>query len=262
MQVIKRSGEREEFERDKALRAILRADVDEAEAEAIVRRLEAQLYDGISTEEIYRRIHQMLQGRKAARYSLKKALLRLGPEGENFETYVARVFSAQGFEASNRLMLQGRCVEHEVDVLMDKGGERVMVECKFHNSLGTKSNIQCALYVYARFLDLKEKEGLDRPLLVTNTRFTSDVERYARCVGMEVLGWGVPQGRGLEQLATVHRIFPVTMLEMRRGDQVTLLAHRFITVDDVLARKRDLSTLLSKESAQDIERQARDVLGE
>ncbi|MCU0861609.1 MAG: hypothetical protein MUE65_04755 [Methanomassiliicoccales archaeon] len=118
------------------------------------------------------------------------------------------------------------------------------------------------LYVYARFLDLKEKEGLDRPLLVTNTRFTSDVERYARCVGMEVLGWGVPQGQGLEQLATVHRIFPVTMLEMRRSDQVTLLAHKFITIDDVLARKRDLSTLLSRESAQDIERQAREVLGQ
>lgn len=260
MRVVKRSGEREEYDRSKTIRAIMRAGVDATEAEAIVGRLEAQLYDGISTEEIYRRVHQMLQGRKAARYSLKKAILLLGPEGENFEKYVARIFQAQGYETENRLILKGKCVEHEADILLKKDDERILVECKFHNSLGTKSTIQCALYVHARFLDLREKEKLDRIMLITNTRFTSDVEKYAQCVGMELLGWGMPLNKGLEDLATINRIFPITMLQLSRNERSLMLANNFITIDDVINRKRDLSILLGRDSSQKIEKQANEVL--
>lgn len=260
MKVVKRSGEHEEFDRRKTIAAVTRAGVSQEEAEGIVQRLESQLYEGITTEEIYRRVHDMLQGRKAARYSLKKALLKLGPEGENFERYVSRLFQMEGFETETRLTLDGKCTSHEVDVLMRKEGERIMVECKFHNSLGVRSNIQCALYVYARYLDLKDNHKLDRPMLVTNTRFSADAERYASCMGMDLLGWRTPEEGGLEILATKHRLFPITTLDMRRNDQSVLLAHRFVVVDDVLDRLADLRTLLSKESARDIEAQARELL--
>jgi hypothetical protein len=260
LQVVKRSGQREDYDPRKTIAAVIRSGVPEDEAEGIVRALEAHLYDGITTEEIYRRVHQMLQGRKAARYSLKKALLRLGPEGENFEYYVARLFQAEGYRTRTRLILNGHCTSHEVDVLMDKGEERVMVECKFHNSLGIKSNIQCALYVYARFLDLRESEDLDRPALVTNTRFSLDATRYAECMGMDLLGWRTPEESGIETLAKRHRLFPITSLEMRRSDQATLLAHRFIVVDDVLARTKDVRQLLPPDSADQIMAQAKDFL--
>lgn len=260
MKVVKRSGEREEFDRRKTMVAVMRAGVTEEEAEGIVGRLESQLYEGITTEEIYRRVHEMLQGRKAARYSLKKAFLKLGPEGENFELYVARLFQMEGFGTENRMTLNGKCTSHEVDVLMSKGSEKVMVECKFHNSLGIRSNIQCALYVYARFLDLKDNYDLDRPMLVTNTRFSADAERYASCMGMDLLGWRTPEGGGLESLATKHRLFPITILDIRRNDQSTLLAHRFVVVDDILDRLADLRTLLPKESVRGIEAQARELL--
>lgn len=260
MKVVKRSGEIEEFDRRKTIAAVTRAGVPQEEAEGVVRRLESQLYDGITTEEIYRRVHEMLQGRKAARFSLKKAMLKLGPEGENFETYISRLYQLEGFETETRVTLDGRCTSHEVDVLMTKGGKRVMVECKFHNSLGLRSSIQCALYVYARFLDLKDSYELDRPMLVTNTRFSSDAARYASCVGMDLLGWRTPAEEGLEDLVTRHRLFPITILEMRRSDQTVLMAHRFLVVDDVLDRLADLRTLLPKESAKGIEAQARELL--
>jgi hypothetical protein len=85
LQVIKRSGEREEFDPEKTRRAIMRVGVSDQEADAILDRLGQQLYDGISTEEIYRRVHDLLDGRKAAKYGLKKAIQRFGPDGENFE---------------------------------------------------------------------------------------------------------------------------------------------------------------------------------
>ena len=115
---------------------------------------------------------------------------------------------------------------------MTRGHERVMVECKFHNCMGTICNVQIALYVYARFLDLKEGEKLERPVLATNTRLSTDAQRYADCVGMEVLGWNSPPGNGIESIAKKHRLFPVTMMEMRQSDRAKLLAHGFVLVDD------------------------------
>lgn len=260
MQVIKRSGEREEFDPKKTISAMVRAGASQDEADGIMRALQPLLYDGITTEEIYRQVRQMLKGHEAAAYGLKKALLRLGPDGENFETYIARLFQAEGYNTKTRQILRGRCVTHEVDVLMTREQEKAMVECKFHNDLGLKCNIQIALYVYARFLDLRETERLERAFLVTNTRLSLDAQRYANCVGMEVLGWNTPQGKGIESLAKRHRLFPLTMLDICHRDQETLLAHSFILVSDLIERSDEVSAILSKSSADDILSQAREVL--
>lgn len=261
MQVVKRSGEREGFDRNKTKAAIMRVGLTDNEAEDVLAKLVPQLYEGITTEEIYRRVHQLLQGRKAVKFGLKKAILRLGPEGENFEKYVARLYRAEGYQTQNRLMLGGKCVVHEVDVLMTKDGERSMVECKFHNSLGLKCNIQCALYSQARFLDLSQSNRLDHVHLVTNTRFTSDVVRYAECVGMRLLGWRYPEGEGLEELAERHHLYPVTMLKMARSVQVQLLSEDVVLVDDILQQGDRLRRIVPKDALIDLEEQARDLLG-
>lgn len=260
MQVVKRSGEREEFSRWKTINAMVKTGATRDEAEGILQALEPQLYEGITTEEIYHKVRNMLEGRKAARYSLKKALFYLGPEGENFETYLARLYQADGYETRTRQILQGRCVAHEVDVVMTRDGKRTMVECKFHNHLGIKCNIQVALYVHARYLDLQDSERLDRHILATNTKFSSDAERYARCVGMEVLGWNSPEGCGIEALAERHRIYPVTMLDIRRHDIDILLAHRIVVVSDLLERSNEVYQLLSTNVADKLLAQAREVL--
>ncbi len=45
---------------------------------------------------------------------------------------------------------------HEVDVLAEKDGRRVGIEVKFHNEQGGKTDIKDALYVHARYEDLKQ----------------------------------------------------------------------------------------------------------
>ncbi len=260
MRVIKRSGESEEFDRRKTISAMVRAGVSQDEIEGVMSALEPQLYDGITTEEIYRLVRQMLDGRKAAHFSLKKGILRLGPEGENFETYVARLFRAEGYETKTRQFLHGRCVKHEIDVLMTKGKERVMVECKFHNYLGIKCNIQIALYVHSRFLDIKDSERIDRAILATNTNHSLDAMQYGRCVGLEVLGWNSPEGGGIAALAERHRLFPVTILDLRKSDQDVLLENRFIVVNDIIDRPEEVKRLLSRSAAESVIEQAREVL--
>ena len=250
MWVIKRSGEREQFDPAKARAAVMRAGVSPAEADEILDRLLPQLYDGITTEEIYRRIHQALDRGTAARYSLKKALLRLGPEGWHFETFVGRLFTADGYKVDVRQMLDGKCVQHEVDAVAEKTHEKVMVECKFHNSLGIKCAIQVALYAQARYLDLKDAHQLTGPCLVTNTRFTGDVVRYASCVGMRLLSWRWPEGGGLESLVEKHRLYPVTVLDLGRHDISVLMDNDIILVSEVLDREDQIARILPRASAE------------
>jgi len=261
--ITKASGEKQPFDESKLRRSLLRSGAPADVIDSAVSQVVARLRPEMTTREIYRLAFGFLKKRGkplAARYSLKQAIIELGPSGHPFEKLVGEVLKAQGYSVKVAQTVRGKCVSHEVDVVMSRNEERIMVECKFHNSLGVRSNIQCALYVYARFLDLKDTCNLDRPMLVTNTRFSSDAERYSRCMGMDLIGWRTPEGSGLESLATKHRLFPITVLELRRSDQTVLLAHRFIVVDDVLERLTDLRMLLPKDSAKDVESQARELL--
>ncbi len=249
LKVTKRSGEIEEFDRSKTKTAVMRAGAMSDEADMIINKLLPGFYDGITTEEIYRRVRAMLNARSAARYGLKKAILALGPDGRNFETLVFRLFQAMGYDAKVRQLVNGRCLTHEVDVMMEKEGQHFMVECKFHNSLSLKCAVQTALYTYGRFLDVDGACDLECPYLVTNTRFTSEVVKYADCVGMRLIGWKQPEKGGLEELVERYHLYPVTMLDLKKSDIRTLLEKDMVLVVDVLERKDEVVRSLGKDSA-------------
>jgi hypothetical protein len=256
MRVVKRSGEVEDFDPSKAINAILRIGTSPEEAQAILESVRPYLYDGITTEELYRRIRSHLPTPKAERYSLKKAIMLLGPEGHAFETLMGRVFEQMGYEVLVRQILKGKCVSHEVDVVIVKDGKKAIVECKFHNALGTKSSIPEALYTWGRFQDLKDSNGVDAPWLVTNTKFSSDVVRYGNCVGMHLIGWKYPEDGGLEKLMDDANIYPITVLDIRRSDQRTLLCHDFVICRDILDRKAELLSLFPRETGEKLIRKA------
>ncbi len=60
MRVVKRSGEVEDFDPSKAINAILRVGTSPEEAKAILESVKPYLYDGMTTEELYRRIRSAL----------------------------------------------------------------------------------------------------------------------------------------------------------------------------------------------------------
>ncbi|TFG55901.1 MAG: hypothetical protein E4H30_06025 [Methanomassiliicoccus sp.] len=256
MRVVKRSGEIEEYDPRKAINAILRVGISRDEAESILESLEPYLYEGMTTEELYRRIRANLPSCQAMKYSLKKAIMLMGPDGHAFETLMGRVFRELGYQVELRQILNGRCVTHEVDVVILKDGIKGTVECKFHNSLGIKSGIQEALYTWGRFQDLKDINGVTAPWLVTNTKFSSDVVRYAKCVGMNLIGWNYPDDSGLEKLVQKVEIYPITILNIKRGEQRTLLDHHFVICQDILERKSELLSILSREAGERIIRKA------
>lgn len=246
--ITKADGTREAFDNHKLLGSLARAGADRTTAHEISELVGEELFNGITTQEIYRRAFARLRDHRrgmAARYSLKRAVWDFGPSGFPFETYIAALLKAEGWEASTDRIIMGGCVEHEVDVVAHKGSEFLYVEAKFHNSPGFKTDLKTALYVKARMDDIraaraakKDKDGekaLVRGLLVTNTKFTSHASHYASCSGLELLSWEQPRGATLHDRIDAAGLYPITALTtLGRREKTILLEKRIVLCSELI----------------------------
>jgi len=105
-----------------------------------------------------------------------------------------------------------------------------MVEAKFHNLPGTKTDVHVSLYTKARFDDLKEKNGLTKAILITNTKMTVDAISYADCVGLNLISWNYPNEENLRDLIEKQNLHPVTQLDSITTAQKKILLENHIVV--------------------------------
>lgn len=216
MYITKASGEKVPFIKKKYEESLRRSGLTVAEAKKIGNQIYQDLYPEIPSDKIYYKTHQFLKKKNrlyAAKYSLKRAIMQLGPGGYFFERYMAAVLKHYGYQTRYNQFVYGKCVEHEVDIIARREGKRYMVECKYHTGSGRKSDLKVVLYVQARFLDLKDNQGFDEPVLITNTSCTTEAIKYARCVGLKIIGWRYPTGQeSLEHYIESKKLYPVTVL--------------------------------------------------
>ncbi|HSE34555.1 MAG TPA: restriction endonuclease [Candidatus Paceibacterota bacterium] len=226
--IIKSSGDREPWIPGKLERSLRAAGATEGLIADILRHVERDLHDGMRTADIYRHAFSLLKRAHrpiAAQYSLKKAIMQLGPSGFPFERLVAHLLSAQGFQTKVGQIVNGMCITHEIDVIAEKDDERLIVEAKYHNDPATKSDVKVALYVHARFMDVEKRFETDhvadgkrdtfhRAWLITNTNFTSQAIDYGRCAGLAMTGWNYPKGRTLQDLVQETQTHPITTLTL------------------------------------------------
>lgn len=240
--ITKADGEQEPFDAAKLEESLEHAGASSTMRARIAARIMHELRPGITTEEIYRHAFDMLQKEEAtpvaARYSVKRAVFELGPSGFPFEQFLAEVFRAHGWTARTGAALTGRCAPHEVDVLLEKDGKRVGVEAKFHNEPGGKTDIKDALYVHARYEDLKKApealSRVDEGWLVTNTRFTRNAVRYAQCSNLTLIGWDYPRSRNLLSLIEEAHVHPLTCLTtLSQGEKRKLLDSNIVLCKNV-----------------------------
>ncbi len=221
-QLIKSTGDIEDYNEKKLAESLRRAG---ASKPLISRTLYAVRPSGnrkITTDMLYRRVFQTLWREDRAiaeKYSLKRAIMNLGPAGHVFESFIARIFESHGYETRVSQIVQGKCVSHEVDVLARKGNKHYMIECKYHNKGNIRSDVKVVLYTQSRFLDIQsvwernELQGdIHQGWLATNTRPTSEAVAYAKCVGIRVIAWRYPEGAGLEYFIESKRLYPITVL--------------------------------------------------
>ncbi len=239
--IVKASGEKDIFSVTKLVSSLTQSGASAELAEDIAEQVEKQISSGVTTREIYRLAFHLLRKKQkpaAARYSLKQAIMDLGPSGYPFEQLIGRVLEREGYQVSFPEAVPGRCVSHEVDVVAVRGREKIMVEAKFHNQPGYRSDIKTTLYVWARFKDLRSvsQNNFTQCWLMTNTKFTSEAVQYANCVGMRAIGWGYPAGRGFENMIEESKLHPLTVLTCLSGREKRLLLEKNIVVASDLSK--------------------------
>lgn len=223
MKIIKHSGHIVNFNKDKLRHSLLKSGATTDLVDKVMRQIGNQLYDGITTKQIYKLAFSLLKkggNANAARYNLRAALQMLGPAGFFFEKFIARLYSAEGFDTKINLTLQGKCVSHEVDVALKKDRIVSMIECKFHNSREAVSDVKVPMYILSRFNDLREgphtifstNEKIDSCIIVTNNRFTSDAIAFANCSDIGLLSWNYPDDKNIKHKIDGSSLYPLTCL--------------------------------------------------
>ena len=248
------SGEKELWDPRKLERSLRAAKASPKLTHEILGHIEKDLRDGMRTDDIYSHAFVLLKeyDRPAAsQYSLRRAIMQLGPSGFPFEKFVAQILRAQGFQTKVGTIVRGACVDHEVDVVAEKADERILVEAKFHNSPDIKSDVKVALYVHARFQDIEKRlenqdgdEHFNRAWLITNTNFTSQAIQYGNCAGLSLTGWNYPKGRTLQDLVQETQTHPVTCLTTLSDPQKSrLLESGIVLCTDVMSNTNTLKRI-------------------
>ncbi|MCM4154403.1 restriction endonuclease [Gramella sp. AN32] len=221
--VKKYSGEYQAFDINKLINSLRRSRADENIVQEIARKVQGQIEEGMTTKKIYQMAFKMLKSRSrisASKYKLKKALMELGPSGFPFEKLVGKLFAYEGYTIKVGVIVQGNCVQHEIDVIAQKEEKHYMIECKYHSDQGRFCNVKIPLYIHSRFLDVEKQwehqKGHETKShqggVYTNTRFTTDAIQYGKCVGLLLTSWDYPIGNGLKDRIDKSGLHPLTAL--------------------------------------------------
>ena len=239
-QIYKSHGGLEKFSNEKLYSSLRRSGLKPKQCQLITDKVSREIGEGSKTRDIYRKTLRLVNQSSpvaAVHYSLKKAIFDLGPSGHHFETFVSRYFEEIGYTTKTCQTLNGRLVKHEIDIVGIKNGKRVFIECKFHNRIGIKNDIKIALYVKARWDDLKqgvEGKKLDAFYLASNTAFTLDAITYANGTGLKLLGVNAPVEKPfLEEIKALH-LYPITSLKgLNKHFKNELLSRNILLAKDL-----------------------------
>lgn len=257
MKIQKHSGEWVSFDKDKLIRSLQNAGADLQTIHIIVNEIESQIQEGISTKQIFKLAFEKLKIKsrhQAARYNIKQGIQMLGPAGFYFEKFIARIFELQGYNARTNLYLNGKCIAHELDVLLKKQEQISMVECKFHGSQQIKTDVKVPMYILSRFNDLREKkfkifdknEVVEKCWIVTNNKFTLDAIKFSECNNLSLLSWNYPENNSLKELISKYKVYPITCLTtITKAEKELLLKNNILTVYDFV-HKRNFNREFSK----------------
>lgn len=272
--ITKADGTKELFEESKLVGSLRNAGGSEPVIEEIVDHVSKEMYDGMPTNEIYSRAFKLLRTHSmsvAVKYSLRRALSELGPDGFPFEKYISKIFEAWGYKTLVGQNVLGVCVSHEIDVVAWNKEKLVMVEAKFHNEFAMKSDLKVALYIKARFDDLRGNmfsyDGLVRKLdegwLITNTKFTDQAIKYSECNGVKLLGWNYPKTGNLQDVIESLKLHPFTCLDsLSNANKKSLLQKGVVLCTDILNHPEVLDEVGIKDpEKQEIMKEIYEVCG-
>lgn len=251
--VLKENGELEAFDASKLVHSLHRSGASDKSISSVLKEVKGDIRHGMPTNLIYKQAYnhlRQIEKPAALRYSLKRAVMDLGPSGFPFEDFIGEIFKAKGFNVETGSIMQGSCVEHEVDLVAQNDKKYLIGEVKFHNELGIKSDIKVALYVNSRFEDIRKyrsergERTIDEGWLITNTKFTKAAVQYANCKGLKVLSWTYPRYGNLQDLIEETKIHPITTLTtLSKSEKNALLQNKIILCKSIQENEKSLSSI-------------------
>jgi ATP cone domain len=253
--ITKSDGARQLFQEEKLRNSLHRIGASDQAVEEILGEIEKTMTDGMSTAQIYSHAFSLLRKHShpvAVKYSIRRALIELGPDGFPFEKFVSRVFRAWGYETMTDQTVLGTCISHEIDVVAWNREKLVMVEAKFHHEIALRSDSKVALYINARREDITGtyfdyggiKRKIDEFWLVTNTKFTDQAITYGECNGLKMLGWNYPATGNLHDIIEQYRLHPVTCITtLTHQQKKELIGRDILTCSDLISQPHILDAL-------------------
>jgi hypothetical protein len=254
--ILKTDGTKEPFDPAKLKYSLERAGASAIASQEITHAVEEWLVKPATTTAIYRKAFALLRKKKEKapllHYSLRRSIAELGPTGFPFEKFVAQILKKKGYTVETGRMVQGKCVDHEVDVVAWNDKDLILSEVKFHSESGAKSDLKVALYIDARFEDLKAAEVettggkriMTQGLLITNTKFTLKAIQYGTCGGVGMIGWNYPSKGNLHDLIFETKIHPVTCLPSLTGPEKQLVIAQGIVDCATFKQREEIYTLV------------------
>ena len=223
MKIVKHSGNIVDYNPSKLEQSLMKSGASQRVVKTILEAIEKEIYEGISNQQIYKMAFGLLKkvsNSNAARYNRTEAIRLLGPAGFFFEKYIALLFSSENYQAVTNFILQGKCVSHEIDVLVKKDSTIAMIECKFHMGKDANSDVKVPMYILSRFNDLKDNrhtiftrnDTVSKCWIVTNNRFTTDAIAFAKCSKLNLLSWNYPENDNLKTKNDTNYLYPITCL--------------------------------------------------
>ena len=273
MNIKNNAGEIVEFEISKLENSLRNSGAGEQSLKRVLETILPKCFDGITTGELYRMAFEELKkisNSVAARYSLKKALLELGPAGFYFEQWIARVFQNIGYKTETGQLIKGHAVTHEADVIAKKDDKTYWVECKFRNAEDTKISVTTPMYVLSRIKDISNiqynlfgtKTEFTDGWLITNTYFTKDSIAFSEYYGLRLLSWDYPKDKNIKSLVDQNALYPITCLTTLDGKQKQkLLEEKCVLAKELFNNQNLLNILeLNDEKKSEVLKEARELM--
>src|SRR4030067_824932 len=163
-------------------------------------------------------------------FDLRKGLSLMVSKPE-FEVFVQVLLAHNGFEVTPNQLLDGRCVEHEVDAIARQNGVTFFVEAKHHSRYHTPTGLDESRLARAVLEDVfdgfalgKSDLKIDRAMIVTNTRYSDQAVQYGNCRNILQIGWSAPIDHGLQSMIEGKNLLPLSCLRSLSMDARLKLA--------------------------------------
>jgi transcriptional regulator NrdR family protein len=220
--VTKYDGTKQVFNREKIIRTATRMGATRQVAEQIVDEIEKKAYDGISTRKILQMLYTRLKRHKPTlkhQIDLRRALSLL-KSAPDFEKYIQQLLREHGYHVTPNQIIQGKCVQHEVDAIATKNNKTCFVEVKHHIKYHTPTGLDIPRIARAVLEDITEGHQLgqnnykiDYAMIVCNTKLSDYAKQYADCRKISHIGWSSPKNQDLQTMIETKKLYPITILK-------------------------------------------------